>query len=144
MKKYIFYIQILILFIVYSCNNYDMSNDSVGYLKRLSPGSTFSFIPLVDGNKIDSLYILQPYSYEDLKKRSFDIPPKIQNRLKTKASFDNICVLIFIHDKRIIGFADVPRGAADFADISPALFSINQLFYLDNQKKVKLFSRIKQ
>ncbi len=138
-KKTIFYSLVLILFFIYGCSNRDISGKNIGeYLDKLTTSSTFNFTSIID-SQVDSFYVMQPYAYADLDKLNFNISKKLKNRLSNKASFDHFCVLIFIHDNQIVQLADIPRTCADFAEISPVLFSINQQFYLDDQRVVKLF-----
>lgn len=105
------------------------------YLRTIKSNIPFQ-LDSVCNKTWDTLYIMQPYSYDKIKDLNLDIPKKYLNSFKSKSSLDTHCILIFTKNRRVMGFADIDRSVADFSYVETIGYSANHIFYLNEDREI--------
>lgn len=130
-EYYVFIIPILLV----SCSDRCEYENIENYLSKISPETEITFDSLTR-NPWNSLYILKPYSYNEIEEYNIQIPKKYQKNFKSEASFDNSCILIFVRDNKMTGFAKIPRSTADFSYLKQNQYPKGQKFYINDKRIV--------
>lgn len=135
MKKNNCCIYIALIFFFLGCSNKFEDYKVEEYLRTIKSNIPFQ-LDSVCNKSWDTLYIMQPYSYDKIKDLDLDIPKKYLNNFKSKSSLDTHCVLIFTKNRRMISFADIERSVADFSYVDTIGYSATHIFYLNEDREI--------
>lgn len=127
-------------------NRFFLKNDTkqvVSLLQDINAGEEFDLSGFTES---DSVFVVEPYNDKFFETNShLELLDCIKKSVEHMTLYDGYCQLLFVKGNKVVSFADINRGVADFCGLDTCKtnypnpkFSVKTTLYLDENKKAHL------
>ena len=127
-------------------NRFFLKNDTkqvVSLLSGINAGEEFDLSSFTGS---DSVFVVEPYNDKFFETNShLELLGCIKKSIEHMTIYDGYCQLLFVKGNKVVSYADINRGVADFCgldtcniDYTNPKFSAKATLYLDENKKVRM------
>ncbi len=135
------YILIMMILTLSGCSKGNENYNVESFIKKLPEESKFT-LSSVCKQKIDSVYILQPYSYKEIYKTSINMPNNLKKMLEFMSNHnDNTYILIFSKENNFINYSEITSDIANFSNLKKKKYSIKQTFFINKERKISIYNK---
>lgn len=127
-------------------NRFFLKNDTKEVVSLLSDINAGEEFDLSSFTKADSVFVVEPYNDKFFETNShLKLLDCIKKSIEHMTIYDGWCQLLFVKGNKVVSFAEINRGVADFCGIDTCRtdypnpkFSVKTALFLDESKKVHL------